>query len=256
MLNSMRHLTSLLPGVLCGLVAVAALVCGPGCEGDDPPPTSAATKKAEVKKVPVGKKNVTLVVEGDKRYVQVDAVVCLREGPLEQLLTRKERKEYEAILAADIDARDLHKALLLTGAEPGKPVTYQPKFTAPTGPTVKVSVQWEEKGKLRTEPAQRWVMNGTTKKELDSDWVFAGSRFVKDPLDESKPDHYMANDGDVICVANFESALLDLPFNSSKAWSERSYVANTERIPPRDTKVTLILEPVLKKKDAKATEKK
>ena len=75
-------------------------------------------------------------------------------------------------------------------------------------------------------------------------------------LEDGKPDYYLANDGDVICVANFESALLDLPFNSSKADAERSFIAFTERIPPKDTKVTLLLEPVLPKKDAKSTEKK
>jgi hypothetical protein len=253
MLNTMRHLNSLLPGVVGGLLAVAALVGLIGCEADGPPP--APTEKApEIKKVPAGK-NVTFCIQGDRRFIQVETVVCLREGPLEQLLTRKGTKEHEAILAADIDARDLHKALLTTGAEPGSPVQYQPRFKAPTGPTVKVSVQWEEKGKLRTEPAQKWVMNGMTKKELNSDWVFAGSRFVKN-LDEGKPDYYLANDGDVVCVANFESALLDLPFNSSKSDAERSFVAFTERIPPKDTKVTLILEPILDKKGAKPTDKK
>ena len=255
MLNSMRHHTSLLPGVVGGLLAAAILVGGSGCEDDGPPTAPPESKKSvEVKKVPAGK-NITLLIQGDKRSVQVDTVVCLREGPLEQLLTGKGKKEHEAILAADIDARDLHKALLLTGAEPGSTVQYQPKFKTPTGPTVKVFVQWEEKGKLRTEPAQKWVMNFMTKKELNSDWVFAGSRFVKS-LDEGKPDYYLANDGDVICVANFESALLDLPFNSSKSDDERSFVAFTERIPPKETKVSLILEPVIEKKDAKSTEKK
>jgi hypothetical protein len=251
MLNLMKPLTSLLPVVL---LATVALVGGPGCEGDAPPTAPESKKSPEVKKVPVGKKNINLVIQGDKRTVQVDTEVCLREGALEQLLTRKGTKEHEAILAADIDARDLHKALLLTGAEPGSPVTYQPRFKAPTGPAVKVFVQWEEKGKLRTEPAQKWIKNGMTNKELNSDWVFAGSRFVKN-LDEGKPDYYLANDGDVVCVANFESALLDLPFSSSKADAERSYVAFTERIPPRETKVTLILEPVLDKKAPKATDK-
>ncbi|HKI36522.1 MAG TPA: YdjY domain-containing protein [Gemmataceae bacterium] len=250
----MRYFTCLLPGVVGGLLTAAVLLYG-SAWGDEPPKAPPEMKKAaEVKKVPAGK-NVSLLIQGDKRSVQVETVVCLREGALEQLLTRKGAKEHEAILAADIDARDLHKALLLTGAEPGSPVQYQPKFKAPTGPTVKVSVQWEEKGKLRTEPAQKWVMNGTTKKELNSDWVFAGSRFVKN-FDEGKPDYYLANDGDVICVANFESALLDLPFNSSKADAERSFVAFTERIPPKDTKVSLILEPVLDKKEPKAPEKK
>jgi hypothetical protein len=256
MLNRMRHLTSLLPTLVGGLLVAVVLVVNSGCEGDDPPAAPPETKKApEVKKVPAGK-NITLLIEEGKRSVQINAVVCLREGPLEQLLTRKGAKEHEAILAADIDARDLHKALLLTGAEPGTTVTYQPKFKAPTGPVVKVFVQWEEKGKLRTEPAQKWIMNFMNKKELKSDWVFAGSRFVKNEFEEGKPDIYLANDGDVICVANFESALLDLPFNSSKADAERSYVAFTERIPPKDTKVSLILEPVIEKKDAKSTEKK
>jgi hypothetical protein len=253
MLTVMRHLTPLLPGVLCALLA--ALLAGVRSEAGDPPGATAEPKKApEVKKVAVGK-NVTLLIQGDKRSVQIDSQVCLRDGPLEQLLTRKGAKEHEAILAADIDARDVHKAMLLTGAEPGKPVQYQPKFKAPTGPVVKVFVQWEEKGKVRTEPARKWIMNGMTKKELDSDWVFAGSRFVKN-FEEGKPDYYLANDGDVICVANFESALLDLPFNSSKADAERSFVAFTERIPPKETKVTLLLEPVLEKKDARPAEKK
>jgi hypothetical protein len=204
-------------------------------------------KPADVKKVPVGKKNVSLVIEGDKRTVQVESVVCLREGALEQLLTRKGAKEHEAILAADVDARDIHKALLLARAEPGSPVVYQPKFKAPTGTLVKVFVRWQVKGKVRTEPAQKWVKNDQTGKALDSDWVFAGSRFVKN-FDEGKPDVYLANDGDVICVANFEGALLDLPFNSSKVDTERTFVAFTERIPPKDTRVTLILEPVVEKK--------
>lgn len=248
----MRHFIPLLVAIL----GVAATLAGLGCEEGGPaaaPPPE--TKKApEVKKVPAGK-NITFCIQGDKRFVQVESRVCLREGALEQLLTRKGTKEHEAILAADIDARQLHAALLLTGIKPGSPVQFQPRFKAPSGPTVKVSVQWEEKGKLRTEPAQKWVMNGTTKKELKTDWVFAGSRFVKNP-DEGKPDFYLANQGDVICVANFEAALLDVPFNSSKDWSERVYVAYTERIPPRDTKVTLILEPVPEKKNAKPTEKK
>ncbi len=247
MLDRMRHLIPLLAGIVI-------LLGGRGFAGDDPKPQPESKKTPEVKKVPVGK-NVALLIDGDKRMVQVDAVVCLREGALEQLLTRKGQKEHEAILAADIDARDLHKAMLLTGAEPGAPVTYLPKFKAPSGTKVKVFVRWDEKGKTHTEPAQKWVKNVQTKKELDSDWVFAGSRFVKN-LDEGQPDYYLANDGDVICVANFESALLDLPFNSSKDDAERTFVAFTERIPPTDTKVALILQPVIEKKDPKPAEKK
>jgi len=243
MLEGMKHFTTPLPGVVSGLLMAAVLACPFGCRAEPPAETK---KPPEAKKVTVGK-NVSLVIQGDKRSVHIDSIVCLREGPLEQLLTIRYKKEHEAILAAEIDGRDLHKALLLAGAEVGSPVQYQPKFKTPTGTKIKVYVQWEEKGKVRREPAQKWVQNFMTKKELDSDWVFAGSRFVKN-LDPDKPDYYLANDGDVICVANFESALLDLPFNSSKVDAERSFVAFTERIPDKDTKVKIILEPVLEKK--------
>ena len=46
---------------------------------------------------------------------------------------------------------------------------------------------------------------------------------------------------------NFLS-LLDLPFLSSKDDEDRSWIAHTERIPPLDTPVVVVLEPVLGKK--------
>src|SRR5207247_1549626 len=100
--------------------------------------------KTEIKKVELGK-NVILEIEGEKRRVVINAYVCLRKGQLEQLLTRKRTKEHEAILAADIDAKDVHTALLAAGAEAGKPVQFRPKFQPPTGTTIKISVEYEEK---------------------------------------------------------------------------------------------------------------
>ncbi len=241
----MRTRTSPLLGALLLLSSLA------GCDGDA---TQRETAKApEVKTVPAGK-NVTLQIQGDKRRVLLQARVCLREGQLEQLLTRRQTKEHEAVLAADIDGRDVHKALLAAGAEPGSPVQFAPKYKPASGTRVNVFVQWEEKGKLKTEPAQKWILNGMTKKDMTHHWVFAGSRFVKDP-DGERPDYYLANDGDLICVANFESALLDLPVNSSSRDEDRAWVAHTERIPPKDTKVVVILEPVPDVKKADKSEK-
>ena len=120
------------------LLAVAVA----GCDGEPantlsasapatpgPTPAPKAEKKAEVKKV-VLTPNIVLEIEGKKRRVLVGASICLQKGPLEQLLTRKNTKEHEAVLSADIDARDLHKALLLTGARVGAPVKFDPKYKA------------------------------------------------------------------------------------------------------------------------------
>ena len=231
-------------------LAVLSLTLVAGCEAEPARttapasglPAAPAPPPPEIRKVPVGK-NVFLEIQGDRRRVLVDSVVCLREGPLEQLLTRARTKEHEAILAADCDARDIHKALLAAGATPGSPVQFQPRFKPPTGTAVKVLLRWEDKGQLRTESARKWIMQGEHKSDLAHDWVFAGSRFLPDP-DKQRPDYYMANDGDLVCVANFEGALLDLPLESSSHDSDRFFLANTPRIPPRDTRVTVVLEPV------------
>ena len=75
------------------------------------------------------------------------------------------------------------------------------------------------------------------------DWVFAGSRFVPDPQRPARQ-HYTANDGDVICVANFETAMLDLAVESSNASAKLEFEAFTSHIPPVATKVDVILEPI------------
>lgn len=202
----------------------------------------------ESKKAKVGK-NITLEVLPDKsKRVLIAAEVCLREGMLEQLLTRKRTKEHEAILAADIDARELHFALTLAGAEAGKTVQFRPKLTPPSGTAVKVTLEYEAKGKTVRVPAQQWIRSIKTKKDFPTDWVFAGSVFIPDPLDKKKPPFYGANDGDVIAIVNFESACLDVPFLSTKDNADLDFEAHTERIPALKTPVTLILEPVLAKK--------
>ena len=80
-----------------------------------------------------------------------------------------------------------------------------------------------------------------------SSTVFAGSRLVPNPLDLNQPKIYLANDGDVICVSNFETALLDLPIKSPKENADLVFETFTDRIPKLNTPVTVILEPVPEK---------
>lgn len=232
--------------VVCGLSAVA------GCDGNGNAPTAPArhgAKPASAKKVEVGK-NVFLEVDGDRRQVRVNAQVCLRKGQLEQLLTRKRTKEHEAVLAADVDARLIHSALIMARAEQGKPVQFLPKFQPPTGTTIKVTLEYSDPQtkKLVRVPAQQWIRNFKTQKPLQMDWVFAGSILMPDPLDKTKQPFYAANDGDLICLSNFDTAMLDLPVNSSRENADLLFEADTDRIPPVETPVQVILEPVLKLK--------
>lgn len=229
-----------------------------GCAADeptsakqDPAPKADATPAKKVKLK--GTENVYLEIQGDQRRVLIETEVCLRQGQLEQFMTRKRTKEHEAILAADVDARKIHEALLLANAEAGSPAKFVPKYEPARGTVIKVFVQYkDEQGKQQRHLAQKWIRNIKTRKDLEQDWVFAGSLLIPDPLDNTKPPYYAANDGDVICVSNFDTALLDLPIMSSKDNDELFFEAHTERIPPLKTPVTVVLEPA----PAKAKNKK
>src|SRR5207245_1539765 len=119
------------------------------------------------KKVRVGR-HIFLEVEDRKAArVLVEAYVCLRQGWLEHLLTRRRCKEHEAILAADIDARDLHTALLLAGADPGTPVAFRPWEIPPSGTVIKITLAYKDKhGKDVKVAAQQWIRHAKTKRDL------------------------------------------------------------------------------------------
>jgi hypothetical protein len=195
-------------------------------------------------------KNIFLEVQGETRRVIVKSSVCLREGQLEGLLCRKMTKEHEYILAADIDATLLHAALLAAGGKVGHPVQYEPKYAPATGSVIKITLQYQKDGKLVRVPAQQWLRSGKDgNKVLDQDWVFGGSIFVE-PEEKGQPKIYLANQGDVVCVCNMEDAMLDLPVRSPTKLEDRIFTAFTDRIPPMDTAVEVIFEPVPEKKPA------
>ncbi len=91
----------------------------------------------------------------------------------------------------------------------------------------------------------------TQPRQLDAPWVFAGSGFYVDEANGTKS--YLAEGGDLICVANFASAMLDLAGPSSATGeSNLMWEAWADRIPPVGTEVLLELVPEF---DAKPADK-
>lgn len=80
----------------------------------------------------------------------------------------------------------------------------------------------------------------TQPREFSADWIFAGSGFYTDEQTGEK--FYQAEGGDLICVANFPSATIDVAIESASS-GENLFEAFTERIPPLDTEVTIELIP-------------
>jgi len=235
-----------LAGTALGLFC--ALGCGKGQT------SRAAETKSDPKAglVKLDKKGVVWLDNRDpkRRRVLLKAEVVLREGSLEMFCCLKGTKEHESILAVDAKAIAIHTALVAAGAQPGKPVRFQPEYLPASGQQIEVLLQWkDDKGNHERVRAQQWVRNIETGKPLAHSWVFAGSRLERDPA--SGATYYWAEEGDLICVANFTSAMLDLSVQSSQANGELLFEPFTKRIPRDGTPVTIYLEPVAEKDDTK-----
>ena len=234
-------------------LAVSSLPTG---RAEDPTPENppAVEAKRPLAKDPPGMKRLMpqydVWIDPKNKRVVADGSVVLREGQLEMFACPKGTKEHESVVAVDAQAYVVHAGLLAVGAEAGKPVEFQPAYKPATGPEVDVEIVWRDaQGTVHNDKAQDWIRDTKTGKAMASPWVFGGSGFWTDEVTGKK--YYLAESGDLICVSNFPSAMLDLPVESSQDNEQLLYEAFTERIPPIGTRVRLVLTPKAKK-DAKA----
>jgi hypothetical protein len=192
-------------------------------------------------------KDYDLWIDPKRKLVIVDGQVCLREGQLEMFACPRGSKEHESIVSVNSKAQYVHAALMAIGAQPGKPVSFDPSYRPASGPIVDVYVLWEDKdGKRNRVRAQEWIKELKTDRAMSHSWVFAGSGFWTDETTGQR--FYQADGGDFICVSNFPTATLDLPVASTQDNQDLLFAAWTERIPPLGTKVRLVLIPRLEEK--------
>lgn len=207
--------------------------------GDDPAKAGAKASQP----APTGTRQLSpsLAVDFDKRQLVLEAEVVLREGPLELLLCPKRTKEHESILAAEVNPRHFQLALLMLGAEPGRPALFDPVYKPPTGQRIDIRIEYVVAGQKKSVDAREWIRDGKHNKALDADFVFTGSRFQRLPGTD-KP-VWLGADGDLICVSNFPGSVVDIAVKSSNANADRMFEAWTERIPERGSKVRAIFRP-------------
>ncbi|QDS99035.1 YdjY domain-containing protein [Adhaeretor mobilis] len=207
-------------------------------------------------------------IDKAKQQLIVDGYVTLQEGYLEMFACPVGTKEHESVVAVESRAFIIHTGLLALGAKPGNTAIFMPQlrpvlaydfffsdlvtrfttpdFFPPTGTEIEVSVQWrDQQGQWQHARAQDWVLDGTTEKPMTQPWVFAGSGFWLD--ERTGKEHYLAESGDLICVSNFSTAMLDIPIESSNTNDGLIFQANKALIPPIGTPVQVVLRPLVKK---------
>ena len=179
-------------------------------------------------------------IDAKEKRVVVGGEIAISKGPIEFFACPHGTKEHESIVSTRSSARLVHAALLAIGLVPGKPVSFDPDYVAATGPAVRVAMRWtDENGTIRELPAQEWVRDTRTGKPMQEQWVFAGSAFWTDSSDGKE--YYQADGGDLICLSNFPTAMLDLPIESSQSNEALLFDAFDGRVPPRGTRVEMIL---------------
>jgi hypothetical protein len=184
-----------------------------------------------------------LWVDLKRKRVYADGYVAARDIVLEMFACPMGTKEHESIVGTLAKASEVHAALLAIGAQPGTPVKLYPQYVPPTGQVIRVWVCWrDEEGTFHRTDARQWIRYMKTGEPMQAEWVFAGSGFWKDPSDGRE--YYQADGGDMICVSNFTSAMLDISIASSADADQLMFKPATDRIPERGTPVRLVLVPI------------
>ena len=119
---------------------------------------------------------------------------------------------------------------------------FDPKYEPATGDIIDIFVLWRRREGGQA-PGQGPGVD-EERQDREGDGIRLGLR--RQRLLEGRrngKEHYQANGGDFICVSNFPTAMLDLPIESSQANAELMFHALTENIPPKGTKVRLVLIP-------------
>ncbi len=214
------------PAFVLAVAAAFSAFCG--CSAADAPSLKRLSKTDAV------------WLDENRKELVLRGTVVLDRGPLELFACPKSTKEHEAVVAVDAKAQVVHAGLLALGLEPGKPVSFDPKYVAAAGPVVKIRMRWKGKdGKVVETPAQDWIRDTRTGKPMAADWVFAGSSFWKD--ETTGEEFYQADGGDLVCISNFPTATLDIPIASSQSNEALLFEVMDGVVPPRDTPVEMIL---------------
>jgi hypothetical protein len=225
------------------LVACALITPFASCAAQDRPelpvPTNSATARAttgnSVGRFPF------LEVDARARQVRVECEALAVENPLEFFCCLAGTVEHESVLRSKVRPSNLHAALLMLGLEPGEPVHFSEsakKWLPPHGPPLQISVEFEKGGKRVALPAYRLMRDAKTLREMPPmTWIFAGSRVM--PGDVYAADRT----GYIVSVVNFDYSVIDIPQLASNANETLEWQTNLDAIPPKGSKVTMIIEP-------------
>ena len=192
-----------------------------------------------------------IVVLPDDHSIELESLVCLDAGYLEQIACSPHTREHESLVVMRSQPSRIHAALLLAGFEPGKPGywTYENEvldFHPPQGAKVQVLAKYTNAaGKQVTEPIRQWIIADDGRTLPHEPWIFGGSTFEPNPESMGPGEHYVADmTGSIIGLVTFGDEIIGF----SRVMADQvdvqpaEWMINVDRIPPIGTPVTVIVK--------------
>jgi len=170
-----------------------------------------------------------IVVPGEVNIASDDAIIeffaCGTLGP-----------SHESILMLEAEPIHVFTALGLLDLEFGMNLEVQGDPRDPEGSHVQIWVEWKQGEKVVSHPARELVWNTMSGQPMQkTHWVFTGGRLKNNQL-TSQLTH------NIIAVYRDPDSLINNPLPG--ATDDRTYLVNTDVVPPKGTKVKVIIRPI------------
>ena len=205
------------------------------------PKSTAATdvKLTDIKKI---SENVyqlgTVVVDTKKKEVTFPGEINIvsDETVIEFLACGTLGKSHESILILNAEPIFILTALGMLDLEPGRNLEVQGDPREPKGSHVEIWVEWKRGDDVVSHTARELVWNVITGQPMQkTHWVFTGGRIKNEQL-TTQLFH------NLIAVYRDPDSLLNNPLPGGT--DDRTYRVNTDVIPPKGTKVKVIVRPM------------
>ena len=179
-----------------------------------------------------------VVFDVSKREVTVPGEINIVGGDanIEFFACGKLGKTHESILIVDAEPIYMLTALGALDFEPGMNLTVEGDPRAPTGAPVDIWVEWDQGDEVVSRRARDLVWNAFTARPMqETPWIFTGGRLKNDQF-TAQLFH------NIIAVYRDPDSLFNHPLPTGT--DDRTYRVNTDVIPPKGTKVKVIIRPI------------
>lgn len=207
-------------------------------------PVKPVVEKLDASRYRIGE----VIFDQSTREIRIPAEVNMTEGLLEFLVVHKDGKVHEALFKTGINATHLNVAFTLLRYKPSRElyVVYDQngqntgKNTevaddVKAAARVNIKVEWNDNGQTKSCPVNEWISDSATEKPMPSGpWVYGGSEVENGRFAPEST-------GDIAAIFLTNSAMLLYPGADNQ--NDEVWLPFPKRVPPVDTKVTLIFSP-------------